>query len=187
MRRLTAFNNISLDGYFTDAGGDMGWAHAGGDDPEFAAFTAGNARGSGALLFGRVTYDMMAGYWPSALARERSPAVAERMNAMRKYVVSRSLTLASWANTAVIGDLAGEVAALKREDGPDIAILGSGSIVAQLAAAGLIDAFQAVVNPVVLGAGRTMFEGVGRRLGLTLTGSRAFANGKVLLSYSPAG
>ena len=75
---------------------------------------------------------------------------------------------------------------MKKEAGPDMAILGSGSIVSQLARAGLIDEFQVMVNPVILGAGRTMFDDVGKKLNLKLESTRAFHNGNVLLNYVPA-
>jgi len=66
MQKLIVFNNVSLDGYFVDANGDMRWAHR--PDPEWNEFAAGNASGGGTLLFGRATYDLMAGYWPTPLA-----------------------------------------------------------------------------------------------------------------------
>lgn len=185
MPKLIVFNNVSLDGYFTDANSDMSWAYQGSDDPEWLEFVAGNASGSGRLLFGRITYEMMAGYWPTPAAMESNPAVAEGMNRMPKVVFSRTLREPSWSNTRVAKDAVTDVRAMKRDSGADMAILGSGSIVAQLAAEGLIDEFQVVVNPVVLGAGRTMFEGSGKNLPLTLTKSRAFRNGKVLLCYEP--
>jgi dihydrofolate reductase len=187
MRKLSAFENISLDGYFTDAGNDMSWAHAGNDDAEYQSFVSGNAQGGGILVFGRVTYDMMASYWPSPLAKERSPIVAQEMNARTKYVASRTLKKADWANTAVLDDLVPAMRKLKNEDGPDMVILGSGAIVAQLAEAGLLDGLQVVVNPIALGRGRTVFDGVSRRLNFTLGTSRTFKNGKVVLSYTPAG
>lgn len=186
MRRLVAFNNVSLDGYFTDAGGDMSWAHTGSEDPEYAAFVAGNAQGDGMLVMGRVTYDLMAGYWPTPMAKQNDPVVAEGMNRMPKLVFSRTMNEAAWSNTTLVkGDPAGAIRKAKQEEGPDMAILGSGSIVSQLAQAGLIDEFQLVVNPVVLGKGRTMFDGVGERLTLRLTQSRAFPNGKMVLWYAP--
>jgi dihydrofolate reductase len=186
MRKVLAFNNVTVDGYFTDANGDMSWAHAGADDAEFSAFVAGNASGGGQLLFGRITYQLMAGYWPTPLAMQSNPAVAEGMNRMPKVVFSRTLKAVSWSNTQLLHrDLVGEVQRMKSEEGSGIAILGSGSIVAQLAASGLIDEYQVVVNPVVLGNGRTMFEGLRRRLDLRLTKSRTFANGKVYLSFEP--
>ena len=185
MPKLHMFNNISLDGYFTDANNDMSWAHAGGDDPEFAQFTAGNAKGSGALVFGRVTYEMMASFWPTPQAKQMMPEVAERMNASPKYVFSRTLKTAEWANTSVLqGDPAGGIAKLKKAGDRDMTVLGSGSIVAQLAQAKLLDGYSFVVCPVVLGAGRTLFEGVTARPALKLEQSQSFKNGKTFLSYS---
>jgi dihydrofolate reductase len=183
VRRLTAFENVSLDGFFVDAAGEMSWAHAGSDDPDFAAFVAANASGGGELLLGRKTYELMAAWWPTPMAREQDPAVAAGMNAMRKHVASRTLREPAWENTTLLaGDLAPAVRALVASDGPDLAILGSGSLVAQLAEAGLVDVVQLVVNPVVLGAGRSLFEGV-PPFRLRLESTRGFANGKVVLTY----
>ena len=182
MRTLSVFNNISLDGYFTDALNDMSWAH-GADDADFNAFVAGNASGDGVLVFGRITYDMMAGWWPSDMAAQAMPEVAAGMNAMTKYVFSRSMTSADWQNTQVFNEDAVEaMRRLKAGAGGAMVVLGSGSLMSQLAKAGLVDDYQVVVCPVVLGAGRTMFEGIDRR-DLTLTESRAFKNGKVFLRY----
>lgn len=186
MRKLTVFNQVSLDGYFVDAHGDMSWAHKPPDDAEWNEFVAGNATGGGVLLFGRVTYEMMAGYWPTPMAAEETPLVAERMNAMPKVVFSRSLARPAWRNTTLVKDAVSGVRRMKRMKGDDMAILGSGSIVAQLAREGLIDEYQIVVNPVVLGKGRTMFEGPARALPMKLTRTRAFGNGSVLLCYEPS-
>jgi dihydrofolate reductase len=185
MPRLAAFNNVSLDGFFTDAKGDMNWAHKGSDDPEFTAFVAGNATGGGALLLGRVTHDMMAAFWPTPMAEQMMPVVAKGMNSMPKYVLSRSVRQSAWKNcTFLAGEIVEAMRTLKAATGPDIAILGSGSIVSQLTAAGLIDEYQVVVNPIVLGGGRTMFGIVAAPVSLTLTESRAFPNGKVFLRYT---
>ena len=184
MRRVHAFTSISLDGFFTDATGDMGWAHR--YDEEWRAFSSGNASGDGELLFGRKTYEMMASFWPTPQAAQMLPDVAAGMNRMRKYVVSRSLAKADWQNTAVLkGDLASEVQRLKAGTGPDIVILGSGSIVSQLTQARLIDGYQVVVIPVVLGLGRTLFETVRGKVDLKLTKSKTFTNGNVVLWYEP--
>lgn len=186
MRKVVVFNHVSLDGYFTDANGDMSFAHKDPKDAEWNAFVAGNASGNGMLLFGRVTYDMMAGFWPTPMAAQMMPEVAAGMNAMPKVVFSRTLKEAAWQNTTLLkGDLAEEVRRLKAAAGPDMVILGSGSIVAQLTGYGLIDAYQVVVNPVILGVGRTMFDGVAGRKSLTLTGTQSFRNGAVLLNYEP--
>jgi dihydrofolate reductase len=186
MRRLTVFNNVSLDGYFVDANGGMAFAHKDSDDPEWNDFVSQNAGGGGALLFGRVTYDMMAGFWPTPHAKAAMPSVAEGMNRMPKYVVSRTMTEASWNNTTVLeGDLVAAIRALKQGAGPDVVILGSGSIVAQLAPAKLIDEYQLIVKPVILGGGRTMFDGIPVPITLKPTRTRTFANGSVLLCYQP--
>src|SRR5262252_706516 len=187
MRKLIIFNHVSLDGYFVDANNSMMWAKMGKGDPEWDAFVAENASGDGTLVFGRITYQMMASYWPTPMAVQHDRAVAERMNALRKIVFSRTLDNVSWSNTALVkGDLAAEIRRLKSENGEGMAILGSGTIVSQLAQQGLIDEFQCVINPIVLGQGRTMFEGLKDKLSLKLIKSRTFGNGNVFLSYAPA-
>ena len=188
MPRLVVFNNVSLDGYFSGPGGDFSWAHGGAPDPEFDAFVAENASGEGRLLFGRKTYDMMAGYWPTPMAQEHNPVVAAGMNAMPKVVFSRTMERAAWSNTTVAkGDLAAAVRRLKEEPGPDMVILGSGSIVTQLAPTGLVDEYQMVVSPVVLGTGRTMFEELPAPVRLGLARSRTFPGGKLFLAYAREG
>src|SRR5262245_36708893 len=98
MRRLIVFNQISLDGYFTDSNGDISWAkHS--PDRKFKAFVEENAKSGGVLLFGRITYEMMKSYWPTSLARENDPVVAEQMNKLPKIVFSKTLEEASWNNT----------------------------------------------------------------------------------------
>jgi dihydrofolate reductase len=187
MRKLIVFNNVTLDGYFSGEDGDFSWAHRGSDDAEFRAFTAENASGGGQLLFGRVTYELMANYWPTPRAAQENPVVAEGMNRMPKVVFSRTLDKASWSNTKLVkGGIASEVKKMKNEPGPGMAILGSGSVVSQLAAEGLIDEYHVVLNPVVLGRGRTMFDGLKEKVDLRLTRTRTFRNGKVFLCYEPS-
>lgn len=187
MRKLIVFNHISLDGYFVDADGSMAWAKMGNNDPEYNAFVAGNASGDGTLMFGRVTYELMIKYWPTPMAKQHDPVVAAGMNNMPKIVFSRTMDKASWNNTTVLkGDVVSEVKKMKELSGSGIAILGSGTIVSQLAAAGLIDEYQVVVNPIILGKGRTMFEGVKNIVNLKLTKTRSFNSGKVYVCYEPA-
>jgi dihydrofolate reductase len=186
MRKLVVFNHVSLDGYFVDANGDMSWAKADHNDAEWNEFVAGNASGGGALVFGRVTYDLMASFWPTPFAIENMPAIATGMNSMPKVVFSRTMDKASWNNTKLVkGAIAAEMRKMKKESGADMAILGSGSIVAQFAQESLIDEYQIVVNPIILGKGRTMFDGLKEKLQLKLTKTRAFGNGNVLLCYEP--
>lgn len=115
------------------------------------------------------------------------------MNNLSKVVFSRTLPTASWKNTELVkSDLVESVRKMKGANGPDMAILGSGSLVAQLTQAGLIDEYQFVVNPAIIGKGRTMFQatggfaGVSRVVALKLVKTRSFANGNVVLWYVSA-
>lgn len=185
MGKLSVFSNVSLDGYFVDGSGSMRWAHNSKPDAEWDAFVAGNASGEGVLVFGRITYDLMVSYWPTPMAAKQLPAVAEGMNRAAKLVFSRTMDKASWNNTRLVKtDPVAEIRKLKSDPCADMCILGSGSIVSQLTQAGLIDQFDFAVIPVILGKGRTMFEGVTKPLSLARTRSRAFANGNVVLSYA---
>lgn len=184
MRKLAVFSQVSLDGYFADANGDMSFARKDDQDAEWNAFVAGNASSGGMLLFGRITYELMASFWPTPLATANMPVVAERMNNLPKVVFSRTLAKASWSNTKLVtGDMIGEIRRLKKEAGEDMAILGSGSVVSQLTQHGLIDEYQIVVNPIALGRGRTLFDGIEEKVPLKLTNTRTFGNGNVLLCY----
>jgi dihydrofolate reductase len=186
MRRLRVFNNISLDGYFTDSNSDMSWAHQNADD-EWNKFTAENASGGGVLLFGRKTYDLMVSFWPTKQAYEMMPTVAGAMNNLPKVVFSRMMDTPEWSNTKLVkGNIVEEVSRMKNERGDNMVIMGSGSIVSQLTQAKLIDEYQLVVHPIVLGSGRTLFEGVKEKIRLKQSGSRAFKNGNVLLTYELA-
>src|SRR5262245_42057633 len=129
MRKLIVFNNVSLDGYFVDSAGEMRWAHAPDQDVEWDAFVAGNASGGGMLVFGRITYELMASFWPTPFAIESMPVVAEGMNNLPKVVFSKTLAQASWNNTTLVnGDTAAEIRKMKQAAGEDMVIFGSGSI-----------------------------------------------------------
>ncbi|MDM0117724.1 dihydrofolate reductase family protein [Variovorax sp. J22R133] len=115
MQKLSVFNNITLDGYFTDANGDMNWAHK--SDPEWMAFTNANAGKGGTMLFGRVTYQMMASFWPTPAAAKAMPEVARSMNESHKVVFSTTLKDVTWQNTRVVGSgLLDAVRELKSQD-----------------------------------------------------------------------
>lgn len=181
MKKLRVFESISVDGYFADASGGIGWAHSSRTDPEYAAWVSGNASGGGELLFGRKTYQMMEAFWPTPLAAEQMPMVAKGMNAARKYVASRSIR-PTWNNTHLLeGDLVSAVRALKGGDGPGITLLGSGEIAAQLGEAGLVDEYQFVIIPIALGGGRTVFS---KGRSLSLVEHRAFSCGNVVVTYA---
>src|SRR5215471_16240033 len=142
MRKLSMFNQVSVDGFFKAPGGDVSCTHEQAADAEFDDWVAGNASGDGALLFGRVTYEMMASFWPTPMAAAQMPVVAKHMNGRPKIVFSRTRADVPWQNSHLVkGDLVAEVKRLKSESrkelGGDkpITIMGSGSIVAQLARA----------------------------------------------------
>lgn len=186
MRKLIVFNQVSVDGYFVDMNGNMSWAHNPARDKAWDSFVTGNANGGGLLMFGRITYELMAGYWPTPLAIKNDPVIADRMNNLQKVVFSRTMDKASWNNTRLIkDDLVAEIQKMKNEPGPGMVIMGSGSIVSQLTQERLIDEYQIVVIPIILGKGRTMFEGIKEKVNLKLTNSRTFGNGNVVLHYEP--
>ena len=187
MRKLIVFNHVSLDGYFTDAKGDMSFARNEVQDAEWDAFVASNASGGGMLVFGRITYELMASFWPTPFAIENMPVVAQQMNNLPKVVFSRTLDKVSWNNTKLIrADIADEIRKMKQESGDDMVIFGSGTVISQLAQFGLIDEYQIVVDPVVLGKGRSMFDGMKEKLPLKLKKTHTFGNGNVLLCYEPS-
>jgi dihydrofolate reductase len=181
---VVVFNQVTLEGYFAGANGDLSWAYT--RDPEWQEFVAENASGESMILLGRVTYELMANYWPTAQASENDPVVAKNINRAPKVVFSSTLDSPAWDNTRVVrDDIEAEVRRLKDGPGPDMVILGSGSIVSQLADAGLIDEYQIVMKPVVLGSGHPLFEGVSHKVDLKLIRGRIFGNGSVLLCYEP--
>jgi dihydrofolate reductase len=181
LRTLRVFESISLDGYFVDDRGDMSWAHAGGGDAEFADWVAANSSSGGELLFGRKTYEMMAGYWPTPLAAEQMPEVAKGINTAKKYVASRTIQ-PTWNNTQLLrADLIEAMRELKASQGPGITVLGSGSVAAQLGEAGMVDEYQFVIIPVALGAGRAVFT---KSCKLQLVDHRAFRCGNVVVTYA---
>lgn len=184
MKKLRVFESISVDGYFCDAKGGIEWAHAGPEDPEFAAWVGKNASGGGELLFGRKTYQMMEAFWPTPEAARQMPVVAKGMNAAKKHVASRTIQ-PTWKNTRLLeGELVPAVKALKKGDGPGITLLGSGSVAAQLGEVGLVDEYQFVIVPAALGAGRTVFS---KGRGLKLVEQRAFPGGNVVVTYAAKG
>lgn len=183
MSKLTVFNFITLNGCFQGPGGDLSWHR---HDEAESAYAAEMLQAGNTLVFGRITYEMMAGYWPTPMALEQAPAVAQGMNKAEKIVFSTTLQQAGWANTTVIaGDIAGEINKRKRVAGKDMTVLGSGTIVTQLAEQGLVDEYQIMIDPVVVGNGTPIFPDIEGRLGLALTNHRIFDSGVVLLCYQP--
>ncbi|WP_254544779.1 dihydrofolate reductase family protein [Halomarina pelagica] len=139
---------------------------------------------AGALLLGRTTYESFADAWPD---REDETGFADWMNSLPKYVVSTSLEEAEWNNSTIIdGDVAEEVAALKRKDGQDILVNGSGELVDTLVEHDLVDEYRLMVHPVVQGSGKRLFEGASEPTTMNLVDTKAFSSGVVVLTYEPA-
>jgi dihydrofolate reductase len=183
MRKVTVFNFVTIDGFFKGPKEDISWHRHGEEENEYAAqsLKSGNT-----LLFGRVTYEMMASYWPTPAAIHNDPVVARGMNDADKIVFSRTLKKAEWNNTRLMKDnIVGEIKKMKQMPGKNMTLLGSGSILTQFAEQGLIDEYQIMVDPVVLGDGTPIMKGIKHKLDLRLTGIRRFRSGVVLLSYQP--
>jgi dihydrofolate reductase len=135
----------------------------------------------GALLLGRLTYDIWAGYWPTVT--DPADDIARMLNAAPKYVASRTLTSGPWPQTTVIADVAGEVGALKRQPGNDIVVMGSSELAQTLIEADLVDEYRLMIHPVVLGAGKRLFRDGGSMLRLRLAEAVTTTSGLATLTY----
>jgi dihydrofolate reductase len=184
MRKAILFMMISAKGYFEAPNHNIDWHTA---DEAFNDFAVAQTASAGALLFGRVTYEMMAAYWPTQQAMDNDPAITQVMNRLPKVVFSRTLDRAGWDNTRLVKtDAAAEVTRLKQAPGDDIFILGSSDLAASLAAAGLIDEYRLMLSPVLLAQGTPLLQGLAADIKLKLLHTRTFANGNLLLTYQPA-
>ncbi len=187
MRRLSVFNFVSLDGNFATVEDDVNWFRNPAPDAEWDALMAQNATSEGQVLLGRITYELLRNHWTTPRPTAIDVTVSGGMNAIPKVVFSRTLDKASWNNTRLVkSDMVAEVQKLKEEPGLDMVILGSGSIITQLTNEGLIDEYQFVVLPVVIGKSRSMFRGLQENLPLNLLNQRGFRNGNILLTYEPS-
>jgi dihydrofolate reductase len=174
---------ITLDGFFEGPNQDISWHNV---DQEFNEFAIEQLQTIGVIMFGRVTYQGMASYWPTDAAINDDRVVAGQMNSLPKIVFSNTLDRADWNNTTLIkGDIAREVSNLKQQPGKDLFIFGSGNLAANLTRLGLIDEYRLIINPVVLGRGTPMFQGIDERLKFKLLKTRIFESGNVMLYYEP--
>jgi len=181
MRRVGTWELVSLDGVMERP---EEWAFSYSDDEMREASASGMAA-SDALLLGRVTYEHLAAYWPNQPGGE---PMVDYLNGVPKYVVSGTLEEPlRWNNSTIIrGNMAEEIARLKRQPGKDITILGSGTLVRSLLRDGLLDELTLMVHPVVLGSGKRLFEDRSDARALMLASSRTFSTGVVSLAYRPA-
>ncbi len=185
MRKLILQMMVSVDGYFEGPRRELDWHNV---DAEFNDLAISFLDTVDALLFGRVTYELMANYWPTREAMKDDPIVAGKMNALRKIVVSKTLPKVDWNNSTLLGgDLIEEVRKLKQQPGKNIALFGSSDVAVALVPHGLIDEYRILVNPWILGAGKSLFNGLACRQKLTLVESKSYRSGNVLLCYRPEG
>lgn len=183
MRKIIVFENVRLDGFMAGPNEEIDWAIR---DDEVTQLSKEGQDSVDMFLFGRVTYDMMASFWPTPAGKSANPVFAEALNNAPKIVFSRTLKKADWQNTEVVKELTKEeILKLKQMPGENMMIFGSGTIVNQLAKLELIDDYQLLVNPVVLGKGKPLFKDTTGKLNLNLVKTKPFNNGIVLLHYQP--
>jgi len=196
-RKIVVFDRISADGYFSAANGALDWAVP---DADLDKGAAGKLGDSDAMLFGRRTFDMFESFWPNVLKDPatapdpHSPgrhtpemrALAVWINAAKKIVFSTTRKEATWTNSELRRDIVPrEIEALKSQPGKTIMLFGSGTVASRLSELGLIDEYQFVVCPVLLGGGRPLVTGMSRRLSLELLEARPFTSGNVMLRFTP--
>ncbi|HEY2980870.1 MAG TPA: dihydrofolate reductase family protein [Anaerolineales bacterium] len=183
MRKVIFFMLTSVDGFFEGPDRDIDWHHV---DDEFNEFAIQQTGEFDALLFGRVTYELMAAYWPTDAAKRDDPMIAGLMNSLPKIVFSKTLGSVEWENTRLVSeDFVDELLKLKQQPGKDIAIFGSSDLAVTLIPHGLIDEFRIMINPVVLGDGKRLLAGIADKLDLKLLKAKPFRSGNVLLYYEP--
>jgi dihydrofolate reductase len=180
MAKLVMWNLMTLDGFVEGPKRDISW-HFDVWGDELERLSIDQMKAAGGLMFGRVTYDLMASHWPSATGE-----VADLMNALPKYVFSRTLTQSDWHNTKVFAaDLPAMVTRLKRDSANDIFLFGSADLAADLMKHRLIDESRLALNPVILGGGTPLFK-PGERVKLKLLDARTLSTGIAILRYEPA-
>ena len=194
------FNHVSADGYFSAPDGSLTWVV---QEPEIGkiAAEASASEGPATILFGRRTYEQFEAFWPNALDdSETSPnphqaghrsrelrAMAVYINDATKIVFSKSREGVTWKNSKLVREFDPRaIEALKQEPGKDIMIFGSGSIVGQLAQHQLIEEYQFVVSPLLLGRGQSMIKDMPESVRLQLLGATTYKSGSVMLRYAPA-
>ncbi|RII08121.1 hypothetical protein DSC45_33615 [Streptomyces sp. YIM 130001] len=194
--KITLTQFVTLDSVYQAPGGvdedaSGGFEHGGWavpyDDEDFGRFISGVFEQADAFLFGRRTYDIFAGYWPTVT--DPGDPVASRFNSLPKYVASATLTDPEWAGTTVIGgtDLLKDVTDLKQRPGRELQMHGSGGLAQTLLAHGLVDTVHLLTYPVALGSGRRLFAEGGLPTAFRLTRSETTGTGVVISTYDTAG
>ena len=192
MSKIAVIEYTSLDGVIQGPGHtgedtDGGFQQGGWTGPfmaEHGNYLSPLFQAAGGFLLGRRTYDIWARYWPTVT--DETDQIARALNTLPKYVVSAALTEPAWAGTIVLRDVPGEVAKLREQPGDPILLMGSSALAQSLMAHGLVDEYQLLVHPVVLGGGKKLFRDGGPATSLRLAGSTTTAGGLVILTYQPS-
>jgi dihydrofolate reductase len=183
MRRVVLQMGVTLDGYVAGTGGEGDWGLP-PEHPDVRAWKVASLRKVGTHIMGRVTYEQMAGHWPSATGE-----YAEFMNTLPKVVFSKTLPAAGWAGTRIArGDLTEEIAALKNGSGGEVGEVmahGGAAFVQSLSRLGLIDEYRLVILPVALGAGLPLFKDLVKPLRMDLAEAKSFPDGTAIHVYQP--
>jgi dihydrofolate reductase len=185
MRKIITSTWVTLDGFVAGPNEEMDWVMF---DPEMGKYEDDIVSAADTLLLGRVTYESFAGSWPHV---PDDPAVspeekeyARKLNAMRKIVFSKTLPTVEWNNSTLMKGVVPEaITKLKQEPGGDMLIYGSASLVRTLTNSGLIDEYQILVHPIILGGGKPLFQDIRERQKLKLVKTKSFASGVIGLSY----
>jgi dihydrofolate reductase len=181
MKKLFWQMNVTLDGFMEGPNRELTHT-AEFHDPDFDRYASEMLNSIGGMLLGRVTYELFAGYWPSATGPD-----ADRMNQLPKVVFSRTLKKLDWGNSKLVnGNIEEAVTRLKQQPGKDLALFGSANLAATLIQLGLIDEYRVLVTPVILGVGTPMFKDVESTFKLQLLKATTWSSGTVALWYQPA-
>jgi dihydrofolate reductase len=189
MRKIITTTWITLDGFIAGPNNGMDWI---GEiyDEAMGQYEYDLVSQADTLLFGRVTYESFAGSWPyvpdNPNASEGEKAYARILNAMQKIVFSRTLTAASWNNSRLLKEVVAlDIAQLKQEPGRDILIYGSASLIQTLTNLALIDEYQLLLHPIILGDGKPLFQNLTNQTKLKLVNQKTHPSGVVVLTYQP--
>jgi dihydrofolate reductase len=188
MRKVIVTMWVTLDGFIAGPNNDMSWVRV---DEAMGTYENDLVSAADTLLLGRLTYQSFAGAWPhvpdNPTASEGEKEYARKLNSMRKIVFSRTLETAEWNNSTLLHEISpDDIVAVKQESGKNIVIYGSASVVQSLMELGLIDEYQLLVHPIVLGSGKRLFRDGSNTTTLRLVEAKPFSSGVVLLSYQPA-
>jgi len=187
MRKVILSMMVSLDGFIEGSKKELDW-HVW--DKEMDKYMINFFDTIDTLLFGRVTYQLMESYWPTASAPNDDPIITGKMNNLPKIVFSKTLDKAGWQNTTLLKEVnADEIAKMKqsRQGGSkNMVIFGGANLASAFLHMNLIDEYQIIVNPVILGKGEPLFRDSGDKLTLELLRTKIFSSGNVLLYYQPA-